>query len=104
MDRSNVFSASFLHQSAMGMTEPLSSRSNGARSRAVVCLSGGMDSAVCAAIAAREHETYALHFSYGQRTEQKRTAVRPRRSPAISSSHSSCRSASTSSASSAAPR
>jgi 7-cyano-7-deazaguanine synthase len=30
-----------------------------------------MDSAVCAAIAAREHETYAIHFSYGQRTEQK---------------------------------
>ncbi len=55
----------------MGMTESLSHRSNGARSRAVVCLSGGMDSAVCAAIAAREHETYALHFSYGQRTEQK---------------------------------
>jgi 7-cyano-7-deazaguanine synthase len=55
----------------MGMTDTLSSRSNGARSRAVVCLSGGMDSAVCAAIAAREHETYALHFSYGQRTEQK---------------------------------
>jgi len=30
-----------------------------------------MDSAVCAAIAAREHETYALHFSYGQRTEAR---------------------------------
>jgi 7-cyano-7-deazaguanine synthase len=55
----------------MGMTQPLLSRSNGARSRAVVCLSGGMDSAVCAAIAAQEHETYALHFSYGQRTEQR---------------------------------
>src|SRR5690349_15941784 len=56
----------------MRMTEPTSSRpTNGSRSRAVVCLSGGMDSAVCAAIAAREHETYALHFSYGQRTEQK---------------------------------
>lgn len=41
------------------------------QSRAVVCLSGGMDSAVCAAIAARKHETYALHFSYGQRTEQR---------------------------------
>jgi 7-cyano-7-deazaguanine synthase len=56
----------------MGMTKPTpSSQTNGAKSRAVVCLSGGMDSAVCAAIAARAHETYALHFSYGQRTEQK---------------------------------
>ena len=39
------------------------------RARAVVCLSGGMDSAVCAALAARDYEAYALHFSYGQRTE-----------------------------------
>ena len=30
-----------------------------------------MDSAVCAAIAAQEFDTYALHFSYGQRTELK---------------------------------
>src|ERR1700741_3141128 len=45
--------------------------SEAARSRAVVCLSGGMDSAVCAAIAAQQHETYAMHFSYGQRTEQR---------------------------------
>ncbi len=42
-----------------------------ARPKAIVCLSGGMDSAVCAAIAAQEFETYALHFSYGQRTELK---------------------------------
>ncbi|WP_446741677.1 7-cyano-7-deazaguanine synthase QueC [Silvibacterium acidisoli] len=42
-----------------------------ARSRAVVCLSGGMDSAVCAALAARDHDAYALHFSYGQRTEAR---------------------------------
>lgn len=41
------------------------------KSRAVVCLSGGMDSAVCATLAAREHEVFALHFSYGQRTEQR---------------------------------
>ncbi|HEX3940876.1 MAG TPA: 7-cyano-7-deazaguanine synthase QueC [Acidobacteriaceae bacterium] len=41
------------------------------RPRAVVCLSGGMDSAVCAALAARDCEAYALHFSYGQRTEQR---------------------------------
>jgi 7-cyano-7-deazaguanine synthase len=37
----------------------------------VVCLSGGMDSAVCAALAAREHDAYALHFGYGQRTEER---------------------------------
>jgi 7-cyano-7-deazaguanine synthase len=28
-----------------------------------------MDSAVCAALAARDYEAYAIHFSYGQRTE-----------------------------------
>jgi len=41
------------------------------RPSAVVCLSGGMDSCVCAALAARDYEVYALHFSYGQRTEQR---------------------------------
>lgn len=41
------------------------------RERAVVCLSGGMDSCVCAAIAARDYEPYAVHFSYGQRTEAR---------------------------------
>jgi 7-cyano-7-deazaguanine synthase len=44
------------------------------RAKAVVCLSGGMDSAVCAAMAARDGEAYALHFSYGQRTEQRELA------------------------------
>jgi 7-cyano-7-deazaguanine synthase len=39
------------------------------KSRAVVLLSGGMDSCVCAALAVREFETAALHISYGQRTE-----------------------------------
>lgn len=39
------------------------------RPRAVISLSGGMDSAVCAALAARDYDAYALHFSYGQRTE-----------------------------------
>ncbi len=39
------------------------------RPRAVLCLSGGMDSTVCAALAARDYDVYALHFSYGQRTE-----------------------------------
>ena len=41
------------------------------RARAVLCLSGGMDSCVCAALAARDYEVYALHFSYGQRTEAR---------------------------------
>ena len=41
------------------------------RTRAVVLLSGGMDSCVCAALAAREHEAAALHISYGQRTEER---------------------------------
>lgn len=41
------------------------------RKRAVLCLSGGMDSCVCAALAARDHDVYALHFSYGQRTEAR---------------------------------
>lgn len=41
------------------------------RPRAVVCLSGGMDSTVCAALAARDFDAYGLHFSYGQRTEQR---------------------------------
>ena len=47
------------------------------RRRAVVCLSGGMDSCVCAALAARDYDVYALHFSYGQRTETRelRSAV-----------------------------
>ena len=42
-----------------------------ARERAVVCLSGGMDSTVCAALAARDFEAYGLHFRYGQRTEAR---------------------------------
>ncbi|HEU5340534.1 7-cyano-7-deazaguanine synthase QueC [Edaphobacter sp.] len=45
--------------------------SNPRKSRAVVCLSGGMDSCVCAALAARDHEVYAVHFGYGQRTEAR---------------------------------
>src|SRR5215469_15288293 len=39
--------------------------------KAVVSLSGGMDSCVCAALAARDYDAYAVHFSYGQRTEAK---------------------------------
>jgi len=41
------------------------------KSRAVVLLSGGMDSCVCAALAVREHEAAAVHVSYGQRTEER---------------------------------
>ena len=41
------------------------------KSRAVVLLSGGMDSCVCAALAARDHNAAALHISYGQRTEER---------------------------------
>jgi 7-cyano-7-deazaguanine synthase len=41
------------------------------QTRAVICLSGGMDSTVCAALAAREYESYGLHFSYGQRTQAR---------------------------------
>src|SRR5271155_323240 len=42
--------------------------------KAVVSLSGGMDSCVCAALAARDCDAYAIHFSYGQRTEAKELA------------------------------
>jgi 7-cyano-7-deazaguanine synthase len=41
------------------------------RPKAVVCLSGGMDSAVCATLAARDYDSYGLHFSYGQRTQAR---------------------------------
>jgi 7-cyano-7-deazaguanine synthase len=41
------------------------------QTRAVVLLSGGMDSCVCAALAARDHNAAALHVSYGQRTESR---------------------------------
>jgi 7-cyano-7-deazaguanine synthase len=40
-------------------------------SRAVVLLSGGMDSCVCAALAARDFSAAAVHISYGQRTEER---------------------------------
>jgi 7-cyano-7-deazaguanine synthase len=39
--------------------------------RAVVLLSGGMDSCVCAALAARDFDAAAVHVSYGQRTEDR---------------------------------
>ena len=40
-------------------------------SRAVVLVSGGMDSCVTAAIADHHHELAFLHINYGQRTEQR---------------------------------
>ena len=42
-----------------------------ARPKSVVLLSGGMDSCVCAALAARDTDAAALHISYGQRTEAR---------------------------------
>ncbi len=42
-----------------------------AKPRAIISLSGGMDSCVCAALAARDYEACALHVSYGQRTEAR---------------------------------
>ena len=42
-----------------------------AKSRAVVLLSGGMDSCVCAALAVRDFDAAAVHISYGQRTEER---------------------------------
>src|SRR5216683_871968 len=41
------------------------------KGRAVVLLSGGMDSCVCAALACRDYEAAAVHVSYGQRTEER---------------------------------
>jgi 7-cyano-7-deazaguanine synthase len=45
--------------------------SNSKKARAVVLLSGGMDSCVCAALAARDCDAAAAHISYGQRTESR---------------------------------
>ena len=42
-----------------------------AKPKSVVLLSGGMDSCVCAALAARDTGAAALHISYGQRTEAR---------------------------------
>jgi 7-cyano-7-deazaguanine synthase len=46
-------------------------KADGSHPRAVLCLSGGMDSSVCAALAARDYDVFAVHFSYGQRTEAR---------------------------------
>jgi 7-cyano-7-deazaguanine synthase len=53
------------------MTINSPSHSPSGRTRAVVLLSGGMDSCVCAALAARDHNAAAVHVSYGQRTEAR---------------------------------
>jgi len=44
------------------------------RPLAVVCVSGGMDSAVTAALASADHRLAFLHGNYGQRTEAKELA------------------------------
>jgi 7-cyano-7-deazaguanine synthase len=44
------------------------------RPLAVVCVSGGMDSCVTAALAARDHRLAFLHANYGQRTERRELA------------------------------
>jgi len=41
------------------------------KSQAVVLLSGGMDSCVCAALAVRDNDAAAIHIRYGQRTEER---------------------------------
>jgi 7-cyano-7-deazaguanine synthase len=41
------------------------------RPKSVILLSGGMDSCVCAALAARDTQAAAMHISYGQRTEER---------------------------------
>src|SRR6266403_837369 len=56
---------------AMLREQVMTMNSTGNRSRAVVLLSGGMDSCVCVALAAREHRAAAVHVSYGQRTEER---------------------------------
>jgi 7-cyano-7-deazaguanine synthase len=48
--------------------------SEAAKPLAVVCVSGGMDSAVTAALCALEHRLAFLHANYGQRTETKELA------------------------------
>src|SRR5215471_13781004 len=44
---------------------------NSHKMKAVVLMSGGMDSCVTAAIASQNFEIAALHASYGQRTERR---------------------------------
>jgi len=41
------------------------------RSKAIVLVSGGLDSAVCLGEAAQGHDLAALHLNYGQRTQER---------------------------------
>lgn len=45
------------------------------RDKAIVLLSGGLDSCVCMAEAARDFDVAALHLNYGQRTEAREQAA-----------------------------
>lgn len=47
-----------------------------AKPRAVVLLSGGLDSATCLAIASRTYDCYAISFAYGQRHNSELAAAR----------------------------
>src|SRR5712692_3696123 len=51
--------------------------------KAVVLLSGGMDSCVTAAIAHETHRLALVHASYGQRTERRERQAPPGRSGTI---------------------
>mgnify|MGYP002134035730 CR=1 FL=1 len=46
-----------------------------AKPRAVVLLSGGLDSATCLAIASRTYDCYAISFAYGQRHNSELAAA-----------------------------
>ncbi|HQV23368.1 MAG TPA: 7-cyano-7-deazaguanine synthase, partial [Agitococcus sp.] len=43
--------------------------------RAVVLLSGGLDSATCLALAQQQYDCYALSFAYGQRHNSELAAA-----------------------------
>lgn len=58
-----------MFESAIGNRK--SAMTSNSKSRAVVLLSGGMDSCVCAALAVRDYDAAAAHISYGQRTEER---------------------------------
>ena len=59
------------HKPAIDVLKSIVPSTATAKTRAVVLLSGGMDSCVCAALAVRDHVAAAVHVSYGQRTEER---------------------------------